>query len=159
MAANNSAKDAEEHPLIQVFIQVEAGSRERNLYDEKTLEHKGTRRTLLPYPYPYGFIVGTTAADGDNVDCYVITEDHLKAGTIVECVPVGLLEQEEDGEADHKVLAAVPGQAVTLNQELLDVFRVFIYSVFAQFPGMSVRVGRILPEEQAWRFIRGFEDS
>jgi len=142
-----------------VFIQVEAGSRERNLYDEKTLEYKGTRRALLPYPYAYGFIVATSAADGDNVDCYVVTDDFLKAGIIVECVAIGLLEQEEDGQADHKVLAAVPGQDVTLNQELLELFRDFIYGAFAQFPDVSVRVGRILPQQQALRYIRGFGET
>ena len=103
MVSNLTSGDTSEVDLIEVFIQVEAGSRERNLYDEKTLEYKGTRRALLPYPYAYGFIVATSAADGDNVDCYVITEDRLKAGTIVECVPIGLLEQEEDGDAVDKV--------------------------------------------------------
>jgi inorganic pyrophosphatase len=140
--------------MIQVFIEVEAGSCHRNRYDEKTLEYKGTRRASRPYPYPYGFIIGTTATDGDSVDCYVITNDCLKPGTIVECEPIGLLEQDEDGEADHKVLATIPGQNAELNQELLEVLREFIYGVFTQFPGTRVRVGRILPRQTALDHIR-----
>lgn len=92
MDPNLPSHDASEASLIRVFIQVEAGSRERNLYDEKTIEYKGTRRALLPSPVPTGFIVGTSAADDDSVDCYVITEDSLKSGVIVECVSIGLLE-------------------------------------------------------------------
>src|SRR5262245_8044317 len=98
--------------MIKVCIEVEAGSCEKHRYNEKTLEYQGTRWSARPYPYPYGFILGTRAADGDNVDCYLITTERLQAGTIVECEPIGLLEQDEDGEVDHKVLAALPGQDV-----------------------------------------------
>jgi inorganic pyrophosphatase len=140
--------------MIKVFIQVEAGSCDRNLYNEKTLEYKGTRQSLRPYPYPYGFIIGTTAAEGDNVDCYIITHDHLYSGTIVECEPIGLLEQDEDGEIDQKVLAAIPGQDVEVSQDLLQELRDFIYAIFARFPDVHVSVGRILPREAALRHIQ-----
>jgi hypothetical protein len=40
----------------------------------------------------------------------------LKAGSIVECEPSGLLEQDEDGDIDHKVLAAISGQNVELGR-------------------------------------------
>ena len=94
--------------MIKVCIEVDAGSFEKNLYNEKTLEYRETHRVSRPYPYPYGFILGTTAEEGDNVDCYLITRDSLKPGAIVECEPIGLLEQDEDGEIDHKVLGLFP---------------------------------------------------
>lgn len=141
-------------PMIKVFISVEKGSRERHLYDETTLEHKGARQFSLPYPYPYGFILETHAEDGDNVDCYVITDEPLKHGRTVECLPVGLLEMEEDGEDDRKVLAALPGQDVALDDALLETLRDFIYGVFAHFPETTVRVGRILSAQEARRYIQ-----
>ena len=140
--------------MIKVFIQVGAGSCDQNLYNEKTLEYKGTRRSLRPYPYPYGFIIGTTAAEGDNVDCYIITHDRLNSGTIVECEPIGLLEQDEDGEIDQKVLAAIPGQDVEVSQDLLQELRGFIYAIFARFPDVRVSVGRILSREAALYHIQ-----
>jgi inorganic pyrophosphatase len=152
--SDKSSQDASKLPKIEVFIAVEKGSCDRHLYDETTLEHRGTRQISLPYPYPYGFIPGTQAEDGDNVDCYVITDDPLKHGRIVECVPVGLLEMEEDGEDDRKVLAALPGQEVTLDQALLETLRDFIYGVFAQFPETTVHVGRLLADQEARRYIR-----
>ena len=110
-------------------------------------------------PYPYGFILGTRAADGDNVDCYLITTEPLQSGRIVECEPIGLLEQDEDGEVDHKVLAAMPGQAVEVGQALLQELRDFIYAVFAQFPDVDVRVGRLLPREVALRHIQACREA
>lgn len=142
--------------MIKVCIQVAAGSRDKNLYNEKTLEYQGMSRVSRPYPYPYGFIVGTRAMDGDSVDCYLITKDKLKAGSIVECEAVGLLEQDEDGEIDHQVLAAMPGQNVEPGQRLLEELRDFIYAVFAQFPEIHVRIGRLLPQEAALHHIQEF---
>jgi inorganic pyrophosphatase len=145
--------------MIKICIQVEAGSCEKNLYNEKTLEYKETRRVSRPYPYPYGFILETSAADGENVDCYLITHDSLKPGIIVECEPIGLLEQDEDGEIDHKVLAALPGQDVEAGQELLEELRDFIHTVFAQYPDMVFCIGRILPREAALNHIQACRNS
>jgi inorganic pyrophosphatase len=140
--------------MIKVCIQVEAGSCNKNFYNERTLEYLETRPGSRPYPYPYGFIIGTSAADGDCVDCYLITSDRLTSGTIVECEPVGLLLQDEDGEIDHKVLAAIPGQDVALGQELLRELQEFIYAIFAKYPDMRVRVGPILPREAALHHLQ-----
>jgi len=145
--------------MIKICIEAEAGSREKNRYNEKSLEYEGTGRVSRPYPYPYGFIIGTRGADGDCVDCYLITKNIMKSGTIVECEPIGLLEQDEDGEIDHKVLAAMPGENVELNGGLLKELQDFIYTVFAEFPGVHVQVGRILPREAALDHIQGYQDQ
>ena len=140
--------------MIRVLIQVAAGSCDKNFYDESTLEYLETRRVSRPYPYPYGFIIGTSAADGDCVDCYLITSDELTAGSIVECEPVGLLLQDEDGEIDHKVLGTIPGQNVVVGQELLQELQEFIYTLFAEYPDMQVRVGPILSKKAALHHLQ-----
>jgi len=140
--------------IIKVCIQVAGGSDEKNRYNEKTLEYRGTSRVSRPYPYPYGFILETNGADGDNLDCYLITREPLQAGTIVECEPLALLEQDEDGEIDHKVLATLPGQVVEVGQGLLQELQDFIYEVFRQFPDVRVHVGNILPREAAVHHIQ-----
>lgn len=139
---------------MKVLIQAEAGSREKIRYDEKTLTPIGKGTASQPYPYPYGFIVGTTAADGDNADCYVVGNASLKAGTVVECDPVGLLEQVESGESDHKVLAVVKGEEAVIPDEALDMLRSFIYAVFTDIPGESVEVGAIQPVGAALQYLR-----
>ncbi len=113
-------------------------------------------RGSQPYPYPYGFIIDTNAEDGGCVDCYLITSDEVTPGAIVECEPVGLLLQDENGEIDHKILAVLPGQDVTSGPELLQELQEFIYAIFAKAPDMQVRVGPILPREAAlnhWRSL------
>lgn len=140
--------------MIKVMIQVAAGSSERYYYNEQTLEYLGTRPGNHPYPYSYGFVIGTRAEDGDCVDCYLLTKDPLKAGTIVECEPVGLLLQYEGSEIDHKILATLPGQANPLGDALLHEMRAFILAIFSEHPEMLIGVGPILPREAALQHLQ-----
>ncbi|MFP4564720.1 MAG: inorganic diphosphatase, partial [Spirochaetia bacterium] len=93
--------------MIQVFIEAEAGSPDKNVYDEHTFEHLGVKRACREFPYPYGFIPGTVTDDGEAVDCYIITRTPLTAGTLVDCEPAGLLELFEGDETDHKAIAVL----------------------------------------------------
>ena len=106
--------------VIRVFVQNEAGSDRKNVHDEKSLALVRSVRVSRPYPYPYGFVLGTSAEDGDNVDCFVVTPRPLRTGTIVACVPVALLEQVEDGEVDHNVLAVPQDEAPELGEIVTD---------------------------------------
>ena len=99
---------------IKVFIQNEAGSNRKNYHDEKTLEYKETKLVSRPYPHPYGFIVGTTASDNCNLDVFVITNQPLRTGQLLECEVLALMEQFEDGVDDHNVLANLRIQ-ITIN--------------------------------------------
>lgn len=139
--------------MIKVMIQVAAGSCDRRIYNEKSLEYLETRTGTQPYRYPYGFVVGTRAEDGCCVDCYLITNDPVTAGSIVACEVVGLLLQNEDGEIDHKIMAALPGQEVVVGPELLQEMQAFIRDLFAGHPEMKIRVGPILPREAALRHL------
>jgi Inorganic pyrophosphatase len=145
--------------VIKVLIQVAAGSREKNYYNEKTLEYKETRHGSQLYPYPYGFIVGTATADGDAVDCYLITREKLKSGEIVECEPIGLLELDEDGEVDHKVLAIIPGHEIELSAGVLKELQEFIQALFSDYPDMTVRIGPLRSREAALHYIQESRDG
>lgn len=145
--------------MIKVLIQAEAGSREKMRYDEKKLESIEVGRVSRPYPYAYGFVVATTAADGDNVDCYVVGSDGLKSGSIVYCDVVGLLDQIESGEEDHKVLAVVAGRKAVLPDGALEILQDFIYGVFSDFPDCAVSVGPVRSRDAALRYVRGCQDD
>ena len=136
--------------LISVFIENETGSLEKRFHDEQTLEPLGTIRLSRPCPYPYGFIPGTTAEDGTSVDCYVITRQPLRTGETVQCTPFGLLEQFEDGEVDHKVLAVLPTESAELSEALHETLRSFIEAVL----GDRVHIGSLLPATEARDHIR-----
>jgi inorganic pyrophosphatase len=125
---------------VRIFIENEAGSRRKNTYDERTLKHLSSAEVSAAYPYPYGFVLGTRGEDGDAVDCFVLTATPLRSGAIVECEPVGLIEQIEDGEIDHKVLAAPPRETVDLDRAVARIGE-FVMAVFAHIPGKDMRVG------------------
>lgn len=145
--------------MLRALIQVVPGSSYRNVYNEKTLEFLGTRPCTDAYPYPYGFIVGTLTDDDDAVDCYLITQEKLAPGSLVDCEPFGLLEQFEGDELDHKVLAALPGQQARITPELQKELQDFIYTIFRNYPEVQIHVGDILPKEAALHHIQIHQSS
>jgi len=136
-----------------VFIENEAGSRTKNLYDQRTLAHLGTAHVSLQYPYPYGFVIGTLGGDGDAVDCFVLTNSGLSAGDTIECDPIGLLEQVEDGEIDHKVLAVPSGEPPVLEEATVAELESFISGVFAHLPDKRIEIGRLRGRGDAEAYI------
>jgi inorganic pyrophosphatase len=147
--------------MVRVFVEAESGSCDKGMYDESTLERQGVRTALRPFPYPYGFILGTKTDDGDGLDCYIITDKPLKEGDSVECEPVGVLEFFEEDETDHKVLAVPVSQTNEEPYELDEAtgdslqkeLKEFITAIFKKYPEMTVRVGEILPRQAALDLI------
>lgn len=138
---------------MKVFIENEAGLDQKNIYNEKTLEYKKTYTVSRPYPYPYGFILETTSGDGDNLDCFVITHQKLKQGQVVECEIVGMMEQKEDGQEDHNVLARLPSEEVILDTVIQERLTDFVSHVFDHLPGKNVKVGDFLGKGEAEKYI------
>ena len=141
---------------MRVFIENEAGSSDKNIFDEHTLAFLRRERVSRAYPYPYGFVLGTRGGDGDAVDCFVLTTRPLRSGATVVCEPLGLLEQIEDGETDHKVLAALAGddEKVALDEMTIAAVTDFIAGVFAHIPGKRMRIGRLLPRADAEAYVQ-----
>ncbi len=138
---------------MRVFIENEAGSRRKNTYDEASLAFLKAEDVSAAYPFPYGFVLGTRAGDGDAADCFVLTRRRLVAGTSIDCAPAGLLEQVEDGETDHKLLALLPGETFAL-AEAEPALRAFVASVFAHVPGKTMTIGRLLGAAAAEAYLR-----
>lgn len=138
---------------MKVFIENEAGSDQKNIFDEKTLEYSRTRTVSALYPFPYGFLLDTTSGDGDNLDCFVLTKKPLKSREIVEVEPIGMFEEIEDGEEDHKILAVLPGEIWEIDENLEQTFRDFSAKVFSHLPGKKKTVGRFLGKENALQLI------
>jgi len=139
---------------MQVFIENQPGSRHKNIYDERTLRHLRTVDVSASYPYPYGFVIGTVSGDGDAVDCFVLTSEALSAGTTLECDPIGLLEQVEDGEIDHKVLAVPSGAAAMIDDTVIVALKKFISDVFSHVPNKRMEIGRLLGRDAAESYLR-----
>ncbi|MBN66969.1 MAG: inorganic diphosphatase [Rickettsiales bacterium] len=61
--------------------------------------------TAMTYPCNYGFIPHTLAEDGDPTDVLVVGNTPLMPGCVVAARPVGVLEMEDDGGIDAKIVA------------------------------------------------------
>lgn len=144
---------------MKAFVQNEAGSRTKHSHNEKTLELIGTSQISRAYPFPYGFILETTADDGLNIDCFFLTEKKLKTGQIVECEPIGLMEQFEDGKADHNVLAVILGGQRRVENVVEQTLTEFVSHVFDHIPGKKISVGNFLGSDAAHKYISSHQDK
>lgn len=138
---------------MKVFIENETGTATKNLFNEKTLEFRKSVEVSAKYPFPYGFVLHTTSGDGDNLDCFILTDKSLKTGDIVDVEPIGMMEQIEDGETDHKIIAHLLNEPQHLSKEVESIIKDFANRVFVHIPGKRIEVGRFLPREDAIKFI------
>jgi inorganic pyrophosphatase len=144
---------------IRVFIQNEAGSDIKHYHDEKTLAFSHSRVVSHAYPFPYGFVVGTSAADGGNVDCFVITDRALKTGQLVECEPIGLMEQFEDGLDDHNIIARLVDETPRVTPDTETALTQHVLACFRDVPGKRVAIGQFLGIEAAHSHIALHQDA
>ena len=134
---------------MRVLVENEAGSRTKHLYDENMFKLKSVRTVQRPYPFPYGFIIGTRSGDGMCLDCFLLTRNPLKSGEIVDAEPIGAFEQIEDGQEDHNILAIPIGDNFEITAALQDELTDFVLNVFADLPGKHIAVGRFLGRDEA----------
>lgn len=59
---------------------------------------------IFAKPCNYGFIPQTLDEDGDELDTLIVTEEPMPTGVWLEARIVGIMNFEDDGEADHKVV-------------------------------------------------------
>ncbi|HEX4603201.1 MAG TPA: inorganic diphosphatase [Candidatus Angelobacter sp.] len=143
---------------MNIFIENEAGSCIKHEHNEKTLELKGKALVSRAFPWPYGFILNTTGQDGDNVDCFVLTRKSMHTGDIVDCDPIGMIEQIEDGEIDHKIFARPYDEAAVLDDAAVEKFKDFALHVFDHIPGKTKTIGRRCDRDAAIEYIEGHRD-
>ncbi|HVX58537.1 MAG TPA: inorganic diphosphatase [Candidatus Saccharimonadales bacterium] len=55
-------------------------------------------------PCNYGFIPQTLDEDGDELDTLIVSEEPMPMGAWLEARIIGIMNFEDDGEADHKVV-------------------------------------------------------
>lgn len=92
---------------INVIIEIPQGSSVKYEIDKESgaLAVDRILYTSMAYPFNYGFIPNTGAEDGDAIDVLVITSIPFFPGTYVPARPIGMLEMEDEGGIDHKIIA------------------------------------------------------
>lgn len=139
---------------MKVFIEQACENNKKNVFDKETGGFLKTVDIDMTYPYPYGYILETIADDGDNLDCYVMTDQKLEMGSIVECDPVGMVEWFEDGEDDHKILATLQGHEYEVTEKARRKITNFAEHFFDDQPDKKYRMGEFLGKERAVELIK-----
>lgn len=142
--------------MINVLIESEAGATQGHTYDPQTLQLRRSFTVASPYPFPYGFIIGTSSEDGEGLDCYILTSKPLASGSQVEAEPIGMIEFTEDGIADHKILATLPTEHVEVDKHLEATFREYTKKFFSKAPGKQYKVGKFLGPSEALAVIKQY---
>jgi inorganic pyrophosphatase len=60
--------------------------------------------SIYTKPTNYGFIPQTLDEDGDELDTLVVCEEPIPTGVWLEAKIIGIMNFEDDNEADHKVV-------------------------------------------------------
>jgi inorganic pyrophosphatase len=85
---------------VRVVIESPAGSRVKLKYapDVGAFVLSRPLATGLTYPFDWGFVPGTRAADGDPLDAMVLHDAPTYPGVIVSCRPLAVLEVEQNAK-------------------------------------------------------------
>lgn len=134
---------------MKVFIEQTCEPRKKNVFDKETGRYIKTVDFHLTYPYAYGYILDTLASDGDELDCYIITNQKFEHSAVVDCEPIGMVEYFEGGQADHKIFVVPAKEAGEVTQEVKSRLLEFDACYFEAKPNKKTRVGDFLGREEA----------
>lgn len=105
-----------------MVVEIPKGSRNKYEMDHHSGEIYLDRMlfTATRYPADYGFIPETLAEDGDPLDILALVTEPTFPGCRIRVRPIGLFLMEDEGKADHKVLAVPLGDPVWAPARSLD---------------------------------------
>lgn len=98
--------------------------------------------SIFAKPCNYGFIPQTLDEDGDELDTLVLTNDPIPTGVYLQGKILGVLNFEDDGEMDHKVVI-VPaddrntGDAINSMDDLHDQWKQKIEHHFSHYKDLK----------------------
>lgn len=93
--------------IINVVVEIPEGSTLKIEYrrDTCTFEIDRVEPSIFAKPANYGFIPQTLDDDGDELDVLVICREKIPTGVHLQARIIGIMNFEDDGEMDHKVIA------------------------------------------------------
>lgn len=88
-------------------VEISKGSNMKYELDKRTgmLTLDRVLFTATYYPMNYGFIPKTYGKDNDPLDVLILCSQPILPMTIVRCYPIGVMEMEDGGMGDEKIIA------------------------------------------------------
>lgn len=95
-----------ENGIINVVNEIPKGSKLKIEWDRKRKIFVLDRVEpgIFAKPCNYGFIPQTLDEDGDELDVLILCDDEIPTGVVIEGRVIGIMNFEDDGEMDHKVV-------------------------------------------------------
>ncbi|UOQ72172.1 inorganic diphosphatase [Hymenobacter cellulosilyticus] len=152
-----------ERKLLQVVVEVPAGSNHAQRYDTGKKDFVPVRRAgldhvveFLPCPGNQGFIPGTRLPSTSMPLQALILAETQPEGTVVEVLPIGLLTLDDNGVLEQ-VLIAVPARP---SQQILPGITSW-KALVKQFPSAKEAVGQWFQHQGRMGEIRlvGWKDE
>ncbi len=95
-----------DNKLANTVVDISKGSILKVEYNREkfTFELDRVEPEIFAKPTNYGFIPGTLDEDGDELDTLIVCPEAIPLGVVMEARIIGVLNFEDDGEMDHKVI-------------------------------------------------------
>jgi inorganic pyrophosphatase len=149
--------------IVEVMIEIPAGSRNKYEYDHEQHVMKLDRRLFaaMVYPADYGFVPDTLAEDDDPLDAMVLLEEPTFPGCMVRGRPLGIFWMEDEKGPDAKIIC-VPDFGPTFDKvddlehlpgHLLQEIEHFFDTYKDLEPGKSSSTAGFEGKDAAWREI------
>ena len=127
--------------VVNAVIEIEEGSKNKYEYDGDlgVFMYDRCLTSAMVYPASYGFIPNTLCDDGDPLDIMVLSPEPIKRATVVESKVLGVLDMEDEGAKDYKVIA-VPNfysRKYSGIKDLEDSFLQISKNFFAHYKDLS----------------------
>jgi inorganic pyrophosphatase len=89
--------DRKDRRLLRVIVETPKGSRNKFAFDPKNriFQLKKVLPAGMAFPYDFGFVPSTKAADGDPIDVLVLMDEPAFAGCALTCRVLGVIEGEQ----------------------------------------------------------------
>jgi inorganic pyrophosphatase len=119
----------------------------------------------MAFPFDFGFIPSTLAADGDPLDVLIVTEEELFSGCLVQARLLGALKckqgTKEKLERNDRLIAVpiledVPVKIRSLNEldgrMLCELEKFFVFQ--HKLVGEEFKVLEIIGPRKAWKLVK-----
>ena len=95
-----------ENGLVNTVVEIPEGSFLKIEWDRRRAAFMLDRvePSVFKKPCSYGFIPQTLDEDGDELDTLIVCGEPLPTGIWLEAKIIGIMNFEDDGEMDHKVV-------------------------------------------------------
>jgi len=102
----NVSTHSESPQIVNAIIEIPKNTNVKYEYNSElgVFTYDRSLLSAMTYPANYGFMPQTLAEDGDALDVMVYNEIPINMGTLVESRVIGVLDMEDEGLKDYKVL-------------------------------------------------------